>query len=201
MRSNRTISDVPLVLLETIESTWRQAREFTAITNTAIEDGLVQLRAILSTPMVLCRGCLKETCDPDHFDEAGKCVREQVPALIAENDDLKARTAKWCEYGDEHQTHTFFGDAEAIWVLGELIFELEELRQDAKRPWWLRMLPSRVKTIPVAAARLTNTSSQAHCPHCAVCHMAEETCIEALRRILSVYERTEHGSKGVKPCA
>lgn len=50
MRSNRTISDVPLVLLETIESTWRQAREFTAITNTAIEDGLVQLRAILSTP-------------------------------------------------------------------------------------------------------------------------------------------------------
>lgn len=48
-------------------------------------------------------------------------------------------------------------------------------------------------TPPVA---LTNTSGQAHCPHCGVCHTAEETCVQALRRVLALYERTEHGSGG-----
>ena len=57
------------------------------------------------------------------------------------------------------------------------------------------------KAVPGTAAVLTNTSGQTHCPHCAVCHTAEETCIRALRRVLSLYERTEHGTEGVEPCA
>ncbi|KAA0946363.1 hypothetical protein FQ182_14510 [Pseudomonas sp. ANT_H4] len=201
MGSNRTISDVHLALLETIEKTWRQGKEFPSEHNAAVEDGLVKLRAILATPLVLCHACLKEACDPDHFAEAGKCVRVLVPSLIAENETLKAKTATWCGYGDEHQMHYFHGDAEAIRALGKLLFELEGLRLDAKRPWWLRMLPSRTKVIPGAATELTNMSGQAHCPHCAVCHTAEETCIQALRRVLSLYECTEHGSEGVEPCA
>lgn len=28
----------------------------------------------------------------------------------------------------------------------------------------------------------TNTSGRAHCPHCAVCHTSEETCVKALER-------------------
>ncbi|MBX8557054.1 hypothetical protein K5D56_21555 [Pseudomonas cichorii] len=140
---------------------------------------------------------LKEKCDPDLFDEACKCVRNLVPALIAENETLKAKTVTWCGYGDEHQMHYYHGDVEAIRALGNLISELEELRQDANRPWWSRMFSSRTMTIPGPAAELTNTSGQAHCPHCAVCHTAEETCIQALRRVLSLYERTDHGSEGV----
>lgn len=201
MGSDRTISDVPLELLETIEVTWRQAKEFPSEHNASIEEGLVKLRAILATPLVLCHGCMKETCDPEHFDEAGKCVRELIPALIAENEILKAKTATWCGYGDEHQMHYYHGDTEAIRALGKLIFELEGLRQDAMRPWWLRLLPSRTKKSPRAAAVLTNTSGQAHCPNCAVCHTAEETCIEALRRILSLYERTGQGPRGGGTCA
>lgn len=49
--------------------------------------------------------------------------------------------------------------------------------------------------------RLTNTSGQAHCPHCSVCHTSEETCIHALRRILALYERPMHGTGGAAPCA
>lgn len=36
---------------------------------------------------------------------------------------------------------------------------------------------------------LTNTSQHAHCPHCAVCHTADEPCIDALRRVLALYEQ------------
>uniref|UniRef100_UPI001300BF1F hypothetical protein n=1 Tax=Pseudomonas putida TaxID=303 RepID=UPI001300BF1F len=109
--------------------------------------------------------------------------------------------ATWCGYGDESRMYTFYGDAASIKALGEMIFELEELRQDAKRPWWLRMLTfSSSKTLGSPAA-LTNTSGQAHCPHCAVCHTAEETCVQALRRVLALYERTDHGSGGAEPCA
>jgi hypothetical protein len=97
--------------------------------------------------------------------------------------------------------HTFYGDAASIKALGEMIFELEGLRQDAKRPWWLRVLTFiSGKTLGSPGAQ-TNTSGQAHCPHCAVCHTAEETCIQALRRVLALYERTEHGSGGAEPCA
>lgn len=35
----------------------------------------------------------------------------------------------------------------------------------------------------------TNTSQHAHCPHCAVCHTADEPCIDALRRVLALYEK------------
>lgn len=44
-----------------------------------------------------------------------------------------------------------------------------------------------------------NTSGHAHCPHCAVCHTAEETCIQALRRVLALYERTEQSSLPAQP--
>jgi hypothetical protein len=37
----------------------------------------------------------------------------------------------------------------------------------------------------------TNTSGQAHCPHCGVCHTAEETCIRALQRLLALYEQRQ----------
>ncbi|MBC2693223.1 MULTISPECIES: hypothetical protein [Pseudomonas] len=147
------------------------------------------------------RQMLAETNDPKHFDEEGKCILELVPALIAENEELKAKTATWCGYGDESLMHTFYGDAASIKALGEMIFELEGLRQDAKRPWWLRVLTFiSGKTLGSPGAQ-TNTSGQAHCPHCAVCHTAEETCIQALRRVLALYERTEHGSGGAEPCA
>ncbi|WP_219097766.1 hypothetical protein [Pseudomonas sp. UMAB-40] len=32
----------------------------------------------------------------------------------------------------------------------------------------------------------TNTSGQAHCPNCAVCHTSEETCVIALKRFNSL---------------
>lgn len=38
------------------------------------------------------------------------------------------------------------------------------------------------------ATSTTNTSGRGHCPHCGVCHTAEETCIEALQRLLTLYE-------------
>jgi hypothetical protein len=201
MGSKRTIRDIPLELLERIEETWRQAKDFPSEHNASIEEGLVQLRAILATPLVMCHECMKATCDPEHFDEAGKCYRELIPALIAENETLKAKTVTWCGYGDEHQMHYYHGDREAIRELGNLISELEGLRQYAMRPWWLRMLPSRTKKNPGAAAVLTNTSGQAHCRNCAVCHTAEETCIEALRRILSLYEQPGQGPNGGGTCA
>jgi hypothetical protein len=96
--SNRTIDRVPLALLETIEQTWRQADEFSAKANEAINDGLWELRTFLAAPAVQ-----------------------------------------------------------------------------------------------------TNSSGHAHCPHCAVCHTAEETCVQALRRVLALYERTEHGTGGASP--
>ncbi|WP_223508735.1 MULTISPECIES: hypothetical protein [unclassified Pseudomonas] len=125
----------------------------------------------------------------------------RLPALIAENEALKTRTATWCGYGDESRMHTFYGDAASIKALGEMIFELEELRQDAKRPWWLRVFPFSSRRTTGSPAALTNTSGQAHCPHCAVCHTAEETCIQALRRILALYERPVKGAGGAAPCA
>lgn len=125
----------------------------------------------------------------------------RVLALIAENSELKAKTATWCGYGDENCMHTFYGDAASIKALGNIIFELEGLRQDAQQPWWLRMLTFRSRKTLGSPAALTNTSGQAHCPHCAVCHTSEETCVQALRRVLALYERTEHGSGGAEPCA
>ncbi|TCV51439.1 hypothetical protein [Pseudomonas sp. 460] len=200
MSSKRTMDGVPLALLETIDLTWRQADEFSPKANEMIAEGLMKLREILATPSVLCHGCLVETCDPKHFVEAGKCVLELVPALIAENEELKAKTATWCGYGDESLMHTFYGDAASIRALGEIIFELEGLRQDAKRPWWLRVLSFSSRTTTGSPAALTNTSGHAHCPHCAVCHTAEETCVQALRRVLALYESPKHGSGGVAPC-
>lgn len=126
MSGNRTIDGVPLALLETIEKTWRQADEFSAKANEAINDGLWRLRTFLESPAVICHGCMKDTKDPNHFDEAGKCG---------------------------------FASAQ------------------------------------------TNTSGKAHCPHCAVCHTAEETCIQALRRVLALYEPSVHGKGGEAQCA
>ncbi|TPG89832.1 hypothetical protein EAH72_31125 [Pseudomonas caspiana] len=131
----------------------------------------------------------------------GNSLFELIPTLISENEELKAKTETWCGYGDDDSMNTFYGDKASIRVLGDIIFELEGLRQDAKRPWWLRLLPFSSKTIVGSPAALTNTSGQAHCPHCAVCHTAEETCIQALRRILALYEGTKQGSGGVAPCA
>lgn len=39
------------------------------------------------------------------------------------------------------------------------------------------------------ATTLTNSSDKAHCPNCKVVHTQDETCIEALTRMLSLYER------------
>ncbi|MGE8063931.1 hypothetical protein [Pseudomonas sp. NPDC089569] len=40
---------------------------------------------------------------------------------------------------------------------------------------------------PVApATSTTNTSGRGHCPHCGVCHTSDETCIQALQRLLLV---------------
>lgn len=132
---------------------------------------------------------------------SGKSLFELIPTLISENEELKTKTQTWCGYGNDDAMHTFYGDASSIRALGDIIFELEGLRQDANRPWWSRLLPFSSKTMVGSPAVLTNTSGQAHCPHCAVCHTAEETCIQALRRVLALYEGPKQGSGGVAPCA
>lgn len=44
----------------------------------------------------------------------------------------KLRPITWCGYGDDACMHTFYGDRASIKALGEMIFELEALREEAK---------------------------------------------------------------------
>lgn len=46
-----------------------------------------------------------------------------------------------------------------------------------------------------AAPSTTNTSGRGHCPHCGVCHTSDETCIQALQRLLLVTHRADAGSE------
>ncbi|MGF6282264.1 hypothetical protein ABH908_000251 [Pseudomonas frederiksbergensis] len=43
------------------------------------------------------------------------------------------------------------------------------------------------------ATSTTNTSDRGHCPHCGVCHTSDETCIQALQRLLLVTNKANPG--------
>lgn len=94
--------------------------------------------------------------------------------------DLLVRVCAQLDVRAEYDP-TYAGTEKPLNVEASLVNELRPLLDD-----------------PIA---LTNNSGQAHCPHCAVCHTSEETCIQALRRILALYERTEQGIGGVTQCA
>lgn len=63
---------------------------------------------------------------------AVKSLRADCKDLMAERDQLKAKTETYCTYGAEGSEHTFYGDQAAIKALGEMIFELEALREGEK---------------------------------------------------------------------
>lgn len=48
---------------------------------------------------------------------------------------------------------------------------------------------------------LINTSGNAHCPHCGVCHTADESCIQALQRVLALYEKRQPPPSTGNGCA
>jgi hypothetical protein len=76
---------------------------------------------------------------------------------------------------------------------------LKERSVDMAR--YIEVVESPNRLANIQSTQVTNTSGHAHCPHCAVCHTAEETCVQALRRLLALYEGTKQGSGGVAPCA
>jgi hypothetical protein len=58
--------------------------------------------------------------------------RDQVSLeehIAGQLNDLKAKTEKWCGYGDNHRMHTFYGNAEAITELGNVICAVEGFRE------------------------------------------------------------------------